>query len=153
MENGSGIKRIEKSIDINAPREKVWEVLLEDKYLRIWCAEFMPGTYAVTDWKVGSRVTFQDSNNSGLISKIIVNEPNEVISMEHQGMIMNGVDDYESKDAKSVKGALETYRLSEKDGGTHLEIECDMDERMFDEMASAWDRALQKVKELSETNS
>jgi uncharacterized protein YndB with AHSA1/START domain len=32
------LQTIKKSITINAPREKVWEVLLQDKLTRLWYA-------------------------------------------------------------------------------------------------------------------
>ena len=34
------MKTIKKSIEIKASKEKVWEVLTEDKYTRIWYADF-----------------------------------------------------------------------------------------------------------------
>lgn len=144
------METIRKSIDINAPKEKVWDVLLKDEFTRIWYSEFSEGSHAVTDWKVGSKAIFKDHSGNGLIAKVIANEPCKLLSIEHQCMLMNGVEDYESKYAKEVKGAKETYKLSEENGITHVDIECDMGPDMFEMMAGAWDKALQKVKELSE---
>ena len=45
------LKMIIKDIDINASKEKVWNVLFDDATYRIWAASFMPGSYAVTDRK------------------------------------------------------------------------------------------------------
>ncbi len=142
---------IKKSIEINAPKEKVWEVLLNDKFNRIWYAEFSEGSHAETDWKVGSKAVFTDNTEFGLVGKVIVNKAYEVISIEYQGVVIAGKEDYESDIASSVKGGRETYMLSEKENVTHLSIECDMSEELFESMSLLWDRALQKVKELSET--
>jgi hypothetical protein len=49
-----------------------------------------------------------------------------------------------------VKGGHETYRLSEKNDVTILSVESDMEETYIEQMSTAWDNALQKVKELSE---
>ncbi len=144
------MKRIKKSIAISAPKEKVWQVLTDDKLTRIWYAEFSPGTYAETDWKVGSKALFTDADGNGMITKVIENKPAEKLSVEYTGMIVNGKEDYESDGAKAMMGGFESYRLSEKEGVTHLAIEGDMSADYFDMMSLSWDKALQKIKELGE---
>lgn len=141
---------IKKTIAINAPKEKVWAVLFDDNYTRAWYVEFGEGSKAETDWKIDSKALFTDNSGSGLIGKVIVNRPTEVLSLEYQGIVNDGKEDYSSPIAKSVKGGRETYRLTEKVGITHLAIECDMEESMFESMAIAWEKALLKIKELSE---
>ena len=141
---------IKKSIDIKAPKEKVWSILLEDKFTRIWYNEFCVGAHAETDWKIGSTALFKDESESGLAGKIIVNKPNEKISVEYEGLVIAGVEDYESEGAKNVKGGRETYILLEKDGSTDLSIECDMAPVYFESMSSAWEKALRKIKLMSE---
>jgi len=141
---------IKKSIDINAPKEKVWDVMLSDKFTRIWYGEFCEGSHAETDWKVGSKALFKDNSESGLVGKVILNKPYEVISVEYKGIVIAGIEDYKSESAKNVKGGLEKYRLTEKNGVTHLSIECDMSKEYFESMSAAWVRALQKIKEISE---
>ncbi len=49
-----------------------------------------------------------------------------------------------------MKGVVEEYMLSETENGTHLDIACDMALERFDMMSAAWDKALIKIKELSE---
>lgn len=144
------MKVITKSIEIMAPKEKVWKVLLDDKCTRIWYAEFSEGTHAETDWQVGSKAVFTDNSNSGMVSKVIVNKPGEMLSIEHQGIVMDGKEDYESEMAKAIKGGREIYLLSGKNGITQLSIESDMAEEMFESMSLSWGKALQKIKELSE---
>lgn len=144
------MKTIKNTIDIHAPKEKVWDVLLKDELNHIWYAEFMEGTHVETDWKVGSKAVFKDGTNSGMITKVIVNKPNEALSVEFQGALVNGVEDYDSAEAKGIKGGKETYQLSEKEGVTHLSIAADMDESYFESMSASWEKALQKIKELAE---
>jgi len=144
-------KRIKKSIQISAPKEKVWDVLFTDHYTRIWYKAFGEGSRADTDWEVGSKAIFSDDSNSGLIGEVIVNQPNEKLSVEYKGILNNDQEDYDSELAKEVKGGRETYHISEKEGGTYLEIESDMAPEYFDEMSEAWDNALEKVKTLSES--
>ena len=143
-------KAIIKSVDIKAPKEKVWDVLLNDKFTRIWYAEFSEGSHAETDWTPGSKAIFTDNTGNGLVGKVVVNKPNEILSVQYQGMMRNGIEDFESDESKSVKGGHETYLLSQKDGNTKLSIECDMSEELFESMSKLWDKALQKIKQLSE---
>jgi uncharacterized protein YndB with AHSA1/START domain len=143
-------KTIRKSVEVNAPGADVWAVLLNDNFTRIWYGEFSEGAYAETDWQQGSKVVFKDESGSGMVGKVVVNQPEEILSVEYQGLLMAGQEDYESADAQAVKGGRETYRLSDNGGRTLLAIEADMGEAFFDDMSVAWDRALQKIKELAE---
>lgn len=136
---------------MNVPKEIVWDVLLTDKFTRNWYAEFSEGSHAETDWKVGSKAIFTDNSKCGLIGTVLINVPFEIISLEFQGMITDGVEDYDSKVARDIKGGRETYRLAEEIGQTVLSIECDMGEDVFDSMSSAWERALQKIKTIAES--
>jgi uncharacterized protein YndB with AHSA1/START domain len=145
------LQTIKKSITINAPREKVWEVLLQDKLTRLWYAEFSEGTKAETDWKEGSKVLFTDDTGSGMVGKVVAVKPYDLISVEFLGFVVAGQEEYESEGAQAVKGGFETYRLSEKGGGTQLDIEADMGTEWLDQMSLAWDRALNKIKALAES--
>lgn len=146
------MKTIKKSIEIKASKEKVWEVLTEDRYTRIWYAEFHEGSHAVTDWKVGSKAIFKGNDENGIIAKIIKNDPTEILSMEYTGMLVNGVEDYDSDMACGVAGGRETYILSEQEGVTTLNVEGDMNDEMFEMMSGLWEKAFAKLKELAEQN-
>ena len=46
------MEKMNFSIDINAPKEKVWNVLWDDDSYRKWTSAFAEGSYAKTDnWK------------------------------------------------------------------------------------------------------
>ncbi|HXI00504.1 MAG TPA: SRPBCC domain-containing protein [Sphingobacteriaceae bacterium] len=143
--------KIEKSIKIKAKKEAVWEVLLQDKYTRIWYSEFSPGSHAETDWQIGSKAVFKDDSKCGIVGMVVKNKPYEIIELEYDGIITDGIEDYDSEIAREVKGGLETYQLSEEEGVTQLSIACDMSEEYFEMMSKAWDNALAKIKELSES--
>ena len=80
------MERKEFTIDINAPREKVWDVLWQDDSYRKWTSVFSEGSHAETDWKKGSKVLFLDGKGSGMIAKIAENIPNEYMSIQHLGI-------------------------------------------------------------------
>lgn len=142
---------IRKTIEINASKEKVWEVLHDNKYIREWYSEFSEGSHAATDWMVGSKAVFTDNSKGGLIGRIVANQPNEIVSIEYEGIVKKGVEDYLSDEAQSIKGGHETYRLNTINDTTHLSIECDITPEYFELMSEAWDKALIRIKELAES--
>ncbi|MFN7160744.1 MAG: hypothetical protein ACK4NC_04000 [Candidatus Gracilibacteria bacterium] len=86
-----------------------------------------------------------------MIGKIVEHVPEEIVTVEYNGFLQGGVEDYESEMVKSFTGTTETYRLSSnEDGVSHLSIEAPMDEDNYDSMSIAWEKALVKIKELSE---
>lgn len=147
-------RKISKSININASTSKVWDVLLQDKYIPSWYKEFSAGSYAVTEdnWKEGSKVTYRDESGFGMISKVLVNQPGKELSVEFTGVYTDGKEDFDSAKAKEVQGGKETYVLSENNGGTTLAISSDMDAEYYDMMSDAWDKALAVIKDLAEKN-
>ena len=144
------MRRKEFTIQIKAPKEKVWKVLWNDETYRKWTAPFMEGSYAETDCKEGSKVLFLGPDNCGMVSRIKKSDPFDFMSIEHQGTVLNGVENLNGKEAEKWRGALENYRLKAVDGKTELNIETDIAEEYLESFGKAWPEALQKVKELSE---
>ena len=136
---------------INAPREKVWSVLLDDATYREWTTAFMEGSHAITDWQKGSKVLFLGGDGkNGMVSRIEENIPNEFISIEHLGEIKDGVEDTTSDKVKQWAGSHENYTLKDADGKTELLIDCDMADEYTDMFKEMWPKALAKVKEIAE---
>ncbi len=145
-------KTIHKSFDVNVPASKVWEILFDDKYFSIWGSEFSAGSHVFSNWKVDSNVVYKDGSGNGLFGHVVENVPNEVMRIKYEGELVNNQEERESDDAKAMHGAYEVYKFSENNGMTHVEIEADMLEHMFDEMSVLWDRAIIRIKELAETS-
>jgi hypothetical protein len=143
-------KRIEKSINILASKEAVWHVLTNLDLVSIWYEPFSAGAHAETDWQTGSKAKFIDNSGSGLLAEIKISKPGELLFMEMIGVVNNNVEDFDSEAAQAVKGGIERYVLTETDGTTELFITCDMETNYFEPMSLAWEKALDKIKELSE---
>jgi len=144
------MEKLNFSIKINAPREKVYKMMLEDESYRKWTEAFYPGSYAETDWKKGSKALFLGPDKDGMVSRIAENIPNEFVSIEHLGLVNKGVEDTTSEAAKPWAGAMENYTFRDSEGGTEVLVDMDSDEnysKMFNEM---WPKALGKLKEISE---
>ncbi len=147
------MEKMNFSININAPKEKVWQVLWNDASYRKWTSAFMEGSYAKTDnWKEGSKVLFLDPKDSGMVSTIVKNKPNEFMSFKHLGEVKNGVEDTSSDKVKGWAGAMENYTLKGINGKTELLIDMDVNDDFKDYFVNTWPKALDKVKELAEAN-
>ena len=97
------IQKMSKSILINSPAEKVWQVLLGPGYIRDWYTAFGEGVEAKTDWQLGSKASFTDKNGDGIVGRIVTHEPNKKITIEYDGYIAKGQEDFTSEAALSAK--------------------------------------------------
>lgn len=144
------------SIQINAPVERVWDVLLSDATFREWTAPFAPGSYYEGSWEQGSNIRFlapeEDGTLSGMLSRIAENRPHEFISIEHYGAINKGVEDTTSDDVKKWAGMHENYTLRDIGAGkTEVLIDVGVaSEEEKDMFARMWPEALEKLKQLAE---
>ena len=143
------------SIKINAPKEKVWHTMLDDATYRQWTAAFSEGSYYEGKWEEGSTIRFlgpdpETGELSGMLSRIAKCEPYEFVSIEHLGIVNNGVDDMTSEEAKKWAPAYENYTFTEEDGVTELAVDSDVDEEQQDEFEKMWQAGLQRLKEIAE---
>lgn len=144
------MKKYRFTTHINAPRERVWQILWDDATYRAWTAAFTEGSYAESDWQEGSKICFMAPGGHGMVSRIAVLVPNEKMTFEHLGEIKNGVEDVTSPAVQNWAGSQEKYELHDQDGGTRLDVELDGSEAEADYFAKTFPIALAKVKELSE---
>jgi len=138
------------TVTISATKAKIWRTMLDDATYRVWTTPFSEGSSAEGDWSEGSKILFTDGSGSGMVSRIAEHRPNEYLSIEHLGMLNDGVEDFSSDAVKGWAGARENYGLSGTDGNVTLTVDMDVTdeyEAMFDEK---WPQALALVKELSE---
>ena len=145
------MEKLNFSIDINAPREKVWKTLWEDSSYRKWTSVFMEGSCVETDnWKEGSKVLFLDGKGSGMVSKVVVNKPNEYMSFEHLGEVKDGIEDTSSEKVKIWAGSKENYTLKDAGGKTELTVDMDIAEDYKEMFQNMWPKAMEQIKVLSE---
>jgi uncharacterized protein YndB with AHSA1/START domain len=148
------MQKINFSIVINSPKEKVWNTMLEDKTYREWTEAFSPGSHYVGSWDKGSKILFLGINEQGvmggMVSRIKENRKHEYISIEHLGVVQDGKEDTTSDEVKLWAGSLENYTFKDHNGGTEVLVNMDINDdykEMFEDM---WPKALQKLKQLAE---
>jgi uncharacterized protein YndB with AHSA1/START domain len=141
------MNRLHFSIDIAAPRDKVWRVLWDDASFRDWTSVFAQGSYAVSDWNEGSTIQFIDpSSRDGMSAVIEKKRPGEFMSFRHEAEIKNG----KVQPPAEWSGAHENYTLTANDGRTTLTVDLDAPDEYREMFEGKFPEALQRVKQLSE---
>lgn len=145
------MEKLKFSTDINAPKEKVWEILWNLDSYKAWTSAFCEGSYAETDnWKEGSKVLFLGPGRSGMVSMVAVNKPNEYMSFQHLGEVKEGVEDTTSDKVKIWAGSTENYTLTGENGTTTLSVAINIAAEFKEMFEKMWPNALEKVKALAE---
>jgi uncharacterized protein YndB with AHSA1/START domain len=149
------MKKIHFSKTINAPREKVWDTMLGAESYQKWTEAFNPGSYYKGDWSKGSKILFlgpdpKTGKEGGMVSRIAENRPHEFISIEHLGIVQNGVEDTTSEEARKWTPAFENYTFTEENGVTTVLVEMDAEEEFTEMFEGMWGKALEKLKEIAE---
>jgi uncharacterized protein YndB with AHSA1/START domain len=150
VKESANMTRLTFTTTIDAPKELVWRTMLEDETYRKWTRAFQEGSYAVTDWKPGSKALFLAPDGSGMVSRVAEHRPNEFLSLEHVGIVKNGVEDTASDEVKQWAGARENYTLREHAGRVTLTVDMDMTDDHKKYFEDTWPKALAALKELSE---
>jgi uncharacterized protein YndB with AHSA1/START domain len=142
---------VDKSIEINTPASKVWNVLTNPGYTAEWASEFSGGSpfQIESDWKLNSPVSWK-----GPDVKVIVE--GTVTGLELGRFLRFTVFDVRSERPPVTQEDGITYQLSEEDSQTTLNVlQGDFSampngKKYRDMSTEIWDRVLRKVKELAE---
>lgn len=145
------MKQLAFTTTIHAPREVVWNTMLDSRSYREWTRPFMEGSYYEGSWDEGSTIRFlSPDGQEGMVSTIERNQPHEFISIKHLGVVANGKDDTESPAAAGWAPAYENYRFETVGGGTQLTVTQDILEDYAAMMEDKWPKALAALKALCE---
>lgn len=136
-------------IEINASKEKVWEVLWGDATLRDWAGIIDPGTHMVGKLKEGNKVQFISGNGYGVTSLVEKLVPREFLLLRHSA---DTQEEGKRERENEWTGGTESYSLVEKDGTTTLTAVFDVPLEMEEYFKINYPKALERVKVLAETN-
>lgn len=145
------LKKINFSVTIKAPKEKVWKTLWDDTTYPVWTSVFSEGSRAISDWKEGCKILFVDDSKSGMYSRIAEMTPNSFMGFEHLGIMKNGKELPQDEQTKAWSGAREDYTLTSNGDNTLLDVSLDSDTDFVDYFSKTFPKALQKVKEIAES--
>jgi hypothetical protein len=158
MPDNSGMEKLHFSILIDAPKEKVWHAMLDDETYREWTRAFNEGSYYKGSWAKGSKILFlgpdpKTGEEGGMVSRIAENRPQEFVSIEHLGIVQNGIEDTTSEEARKWAPAYENYTFKEKDGATEVLVDMDIDQEEAKSFKRMWPEALERLKTIAERGS
>ncbi len=140
------MKKLQFTIEINAPKDKVWEALWKDENYRTWTSVFQPGSYAESDFRKGSEFRFLTPEKDGVWGEIVEMIPNEKMYFLHKGEVHKG----ENQPATYGEDAVENYDLYEKDGKSVLTGTVYAPEEYVVYFANTFPKALEAVKNIAE---
>jgi uncharacterized protein YndB with AHSA1/START domain len=146
----STTKKLHFTALINAPRRVVWDTMLGPETYKEWTAEFAPGSYYEGSWDRGARIRFLGPDGGGMAAVIAENRPHEFLSIQHLGMIKDGVVDTESEEVKAWGECFEQYTLRDVGSSTEVGVAIDVPPAFEQFMDDTWPRALARLKALCE---
>lgn len=142
------------SIAINAPASKVYATMIGEDGYKQWTAVFNGASHFVGSWEKGADIQFlgcdENGKVGGMISRIKENIPNEFVSIEHLGMIMNGEAITTGPEVETWIGAHENYTFSETEGITTVTVALDTAFGYDEYFNNTYPKALEKLKEICE---
>ena len=132
------------SITIGAKADKIWDALTNPRLIK----EYLFGTEAVSDWKVGSSLTYRGVwegkpyEDKGTILELV---RNKILKATYWSS-------FSGKEDKPENYLTVTYQLAQSKGGTTLTITTDNNptQDAADHVAGNWSGVLQRLKELLE---
>ena len=104
-------KTLTFQVDIQAPRQRVWQTMLDAEGYRAWTAAFCEGSTFEGSWDAGAAIRFLAPSGDGMIAEIAEHRPAEWVSIRHLGMIEKGVADTTSDKVRAWAPAYENYHF------------------------------------------
>ena len=145
------MKKLNFSVRIKAPKEKVWDVLWNHDTYSKWTAPFSEGSKYTGEIKPGARIMFLGPDGKGMYSQVDQLQPKEFIAFKHLGVVKDGKEQPVDEETKKWSGSVEDYTLREEpDHTTELTVNVDTVEDHLDFFNQTFPQALDKVKEISE---
>lgn len=142
------MKQMQFSVQIQAPKEKVWRVLWNSETFKDWASLLDPGTYIEGELKEGNEIQFISAENGyGVTSFVAKLVPNELLLLKHKADTQNFG---ENNRDNQWTGTEESYSLVEKDGITELTGTFDIPPELEEYFSEAYPTAFNRIKELAE---
>ncbi|MCJ8154727.1 SRPBCC domain-containing protein [Chryseobacterium sp. SSA4.19] len=136
---------------INAPKQKIWDILWNPETYGEWTQFFSPGSVMKSDWEVGGKTYFLNAEGKGMVSTIdSLEQPNQIV-FKHLGTLdQEGNEDMRSKEVMEWSGFFEKYILIDFDGRTKLHVEVQTEKNWRAHMDEGFTKGLEIIKSLAE---
>lgn len=136
---------ITKTVEIDAPKSKVWDVITDTAKVNQWANAFSEGTYVETDWQPGSQVLWKDaSGDAGANGRIMANNKDEKLHMQYY-------DDVNAAADAPLGEYHEIFALNELGGKTVLTINAGpLPQMYYSKHEPLWTKAVEAIKQMAE---
>ncbi|MFM2387902.1 MAG: hypothetical protein RL660_2659 [Bacteroidota bacterium] len=119
-----------------------------------WTAEFNPTSTYEGNWDKGSKMRFigvdENGKVSGMVSRILDNQPAQFVSIEHYGFVDGDTEITTGELVEKWTGGQENYSFAESNGVTTVSVEIDVVEEYLDYFNEKYPAALEKLREICE---
>ena len=150
-EKATTIAPLHFEISINAPVEKVYTTMIDEKSYTEWTAAFNPTSTYKGSWDKNVKILFIGTDVAdGMVSRIKENMPNKFISIEHLGFVKGEEEITSGPEVDGWAGALENYTFKLINGGTLLSVDMNSNEDFKSYFIEIWPKALAILKTICE---
>lgn len=140
--------------EIQATVEKVFKLMLAPKTYEEWTSVFSPTSTFEGSWEKGSKILFlskeDNGNMGGMVSRIAENIPQKYVSIEHLGMVSNGIEITTGAEVEKWAGVHENYSFYDLGEKTLVKVDMESGGDYRDYFLEIWPKALEKLKEICE---
>ena len=136
------------SIEIKAPRERVWEVMWADRTFRDWASLIDDGTHMVGELREGGEVQFISSDSGyGVTSRVLKLVPGAFVSFRQ---VLDTKEHGRLEREPEWAGGEESYALAEQGGVTTVTVNLDVPVGLEETFRERFPKALQRLRALAE---
>jgi len=146
-------KTLNFSIEIQAPRDRVWQAMLFSPTYDQWTSAFCEGSRYEGGWNPGDRIRFLTPSGEGMVSEVVENRRGEFVSIRHLGEIRDGTEDTTSERVRAWAPAYENYTYIDSGQGTLVRVDVDVVGEYEQFMLDTFPKALQSLKAICESAS
>jgi uncharacterized protein YndB with AHSA1/START domain len=138
------MRTIERSVTIDAPIGRVWDVLTQSQYLNQWARAFMDPIRVDIDLRPGGEVWWRSDGNPPIRARIAELAEGRFLKVDYPPELNPQHPDMGDSFA-------ETYGLAEDHGEVVLSITCGpVSSEGYAQMEQPWEQALDNIKRVAE---
>ncbi|MGX7264287.1 SRPBCC family protein [Enterococcus crotali] len=131
------MKHIKKEFLLNCTPAKAWQLVVDRSKYEIWAAAFQAGSTYSGEMKLNETISFVDETGNGLVSKVVIFEPEKEIKFAFLGEITDG----KYVEVPEFTEMLEHYLFEPVGNQTKMLVDVAMDDEYYEMMNDLWDKA------------
>lgn len=131
------MKHIKKEFLLNCKPEEAWQLVVDRNKYEKWAFAFQEGATYTGDMGLNETISFVDGSGDGLVSKVVVFEPEKEIKFSFLGEVTSG----KYVEVPAFADMLEHYIFEPVGNQTKMFVDVAMDDEYYDMMNEMWDQA------------